>query len=533
MKLGGIVVDLKLGQLKSLALGAFAGSMLVTGAAFAQSVTLTVQDGSVVIAGQLQSYEDGFYVLETTLGTMRIAAARVTCEGEACPQPPEIEGIVIAGSETIGSSLVPLLLTGFAAVNGGAMETENVDGNVVATLLAEDGFGDSMGTYTVSSSTSTTAFEALIQGNADIGMSSRRVTPNEARLIAAAGGGNIIANDQEHVVAVDSLVVVVNQANPISQISIRQLDGIYSGQITNWSQLGGRDEPIIAYTREVGSGTRDVFEDGVFAATGNRPAGGLQVATSNEEMASAVNSQPNAIGFVGFAFVRGAKELNLVGECGLVSRPDAFAAKAEEYPLQRRLYLYNRADNVTDIARTFLDYSISADADRLVAKAGFVDLGVQRIPQDNTNTGRIREVILGTVEPAELPLMRELVVDFIQYDRLSSTFRFASGSSSLEAKALLDLERLVNYLNQATGNIEISFIGFSDSDGSFNANQQLSLGRAQQVASAFQQYAAGRVGPNVRITTKGYGELAPAACNDSLEGKQINRRVEVWLRKLG
>ncbi len=526
-------MDLKLGKLKSLAFGVFAGSLMSAGIAHAAPVTLTVLDGSVVITGDLKSVDDGFYVVETALGTMRIAEQRVTCEGDGCPVAAEPQGILVAGSETIGNGLMPLLLTGYADRAGGAMETENKDSMTIVDLVADEGFGESLGVFTVDSSNSNEAFATLLDRTALIGMSSRRIEPGEARAIAADGGGNMISIEQEHVVAVDSLVVIVNQANPLSQITVAQLDGIYSGSITNWSQLGGRDEPIVAYTHKPGSGNRNVFEAGVFAISGNRASPDLVVANSNEELASIVNSDPNAIGFVGFAYVRGAKELNLVGNCGLVSHPDAFSAKSEEYPLQRRLYLYNRADTVSNEADAFLDYTISEAADRLVAKAGFVDLGVQRIPQDNTNTGRIRDIILDTVDPAELPLMRELVVDLIQYDRLSSTFRFASGSSSLEAKALLDLERLVNYLSQATGDIEVTLVGFTDADGSFTANQQLSLGRAQQVAATFQQYAAGRLGPNVRLTTKGYGELAPSACNDSLEGKRINRRVEVWIRKLG
>ncbi len=526
-------MDLKLGQLKSLAYGVLTGSFISAGAALAAPVTLTVLDGSVIIAGDLQSFEDGFYVIETSLGSMRIAASRVNCEGEGCPAPAAAEGIILSGSEAIGAGLMPLLLTGFSDAEGGAMETEDRDGMLVVDLVADDGFGESMGVFTVDTSDSTQGFEDLLNGTATIAMSSRRIEPAEARLIAANGGGNMIALDQERVVAVDSLVVIVNQSNPLSQITLSQLDGIYSGRITNWSQLGGRDEPIVAYTREAGTGTRDVFEQGIFSATGNRAANNLQVVATNEAMASAVNNDPNGIGFVGFAFVRGAKELNLAGECGIISRPDAFAAKSEEYPLQRRLYLYNRSDNLSDTATAFLNYTISEEADQVVAKAGFVDLGVQRIEQDNTNTGRIRDAILSTQLAEELPLMRELVVDLIQYDRLSPTFRFQSGSSSLEAKALLDLERLVNYLNLTNEQIEIALVGFTDSDGSFAANQQLSVGRAQQVAAAFQQFAAGRLGPNIIITTKGYGELVPAACNETLEGKRINRRVEVWIRKLG
>lgn len=526
-------MDLKLGYLRSVALGALAGGLFLSGAALAAPVTLTVHDGSVVISGDLVSYEDNFYVIETSLGSMRIASSRVSCDGEGCPAPAEAEGVLIAGSDTVGDGLVPLLLTGFAAAAGGIVETEQTDGMEITSLIADEGFGDSMGVYSVSATTSGDAFTKLADGTAQIGMSSRRIRPAEARRLASVGGGNMISAEQEHIIAVDSLVVIVNQANPISQISLAQLDGIYSGRITNWADLGGRDEPIVAYARESGSGTGSVFENGIFAQTGNRRSNAIPIVETNDEMASNVNSDPNAIGFVGYAFVRGAKPLNLAGECGLTARPDAFSAKAEEYPLQRRLYLYNRADTTTDVIQEFLDFTISAGADGVVAKSGFVDLGVLQVPQDNTNTGRIRDLIDNTVDPGEFGLMRELVVDLIQFDRLSTTFRFASGSSQLEAKALLDLQRLVDYLNEIDGNVEVSFVGFTDTDGSFGANQSLSVGRAQQVAQAVQQYAAGRLGQNIQFTARGYGELVPSACNTSLDGKRTNRRVEVWIRNAG
>ncbi|MHA3916430.1 phosphate ABC transporter substrate-binding/OmpA family protein [Halovulum sp. GXIMD14793] len=498
--------------------------------ALAQTVQLKSTDGTISVNGQLQSFEGGFYTIQTVLGTLRIASDNIICEGEACPDLSPSGDVVIAGSATLGSSLMPLLLSGFAGeVNGIAEEVEKTGPVTTTRLVGDSGFGDEIGTFTVSSTSSSDAFRELRDKGTNIGMSSRRIEPQEARSLRDRGAGNMIALDQEHVIAVDSILVVVNHDNPVDTLSMEQIDRIYAGQITNWSQVGGSNQPIVVYGRDEGSGTRSVFEARVFAASGRSTSNAVRVADDNESLAAAVASDANAIGYVGHAFVRGSKPVNIADTCGIVTSANSFAAKTEEYPLQRRLYLYNRADNATETVSNFIDYVQSAKADGVISKSGFINLGVERVTQDTSND-RMRLLIENTTDPFEFGLMRELLVDMFQWDRLSTTFRFASGSSQLDGKALLDLQRLAEYLKTQPDGTEVALVGFTDSDGAFDANRALSIGRAQQVADTIRAQVGGQLS-NVRFSFKGFGELAPTACNTSLDGKRINRRVEVWIRK--
>jgi phosphate transport system substrate-binding protein len=500
--------------------------------AYAQSaVVLTSKDGSVSITGELLAFEDGFFNIRTSLGTMRIDGSRMNCDGDACPKTEIAAGdIVIAGSDTIGVGLMPLLATGYAGSLGGDADIQNGEQEnvVVASLLADSGFGDPIGNFVINSSGSDDAFRALSDGSTQIGMSSRRIRPAEARRIRDSGGGNMIDPSQEHVVAVDSLVVITHPSNPIQNLTLDQLDLIYSGNVTNWAELGGPNAPIVAYGRESGSGAEVTFEERIFSTSGRTRSDVVRVSTSDEAMATAVASDPNAIGYVGYAYQRGTKAMNLTGECGLTAVPDAFSAKTEEYPLQRRLYLYNRSDNMTEITKNFLDFVTSDAADGVIAKSGFIDLSVERKTQTSDDRGRMRNLIEATIDPFEFGLMRDLLVDMFNWDRLSTTFRFASGSSALDAKGEFDLDRLIKYLEEAPEGTRVAFVGFTDSDGAFEANRALSIGRAQQVVQAAEQAAAGRL-RGVQFEAKGYGELSPAACNTTLEGKRINRRVEVWI----
>lgn len=507
-----------------------ASTALAPNVSVAQEVTLTAIDGSINIVGDFVEFQDDYYIIATALGQLRVEAGRVQCSGEACPRADIPSSTILAvGSETVGEGLMPFLIEGFATASGGIVESQSSDGAITTSVLVgDDGFGDPIGTFSVSSTVSADAFSGLRDETVKIGMSSRRVLPAEARQLRNFGAGNLIDVSQEHVVAVDSISVVVHPDNPIDTISLDDLERIYSGSITNWAQIGGPNAPITVFTGESNSGATAVFSERVFERSGRSISPNAIERASSEEMATAVRSDPNAIGFVASAFERGTKPVSLQGTCGLTSSPTAFNAKTEEYPLQRRLYLYNRADNVDATTQAFIDYSKSGAADDLIAKSGLVNLSVSNVPQDLQN-GRMRAVLENAIDPFEFRLAREMLLEMFEWDRLSTTFRFASGSARLDGKGQADLERLIEFLSQQPTGTQVSVVGFTDSDGAFGSNQELSVVRAQQVATEIAN-AGGSALSNIEFVVKGYGELSPSACNDTLEGKRINRRVEIWMR---
>ena len=509
-------------------------SLAMATPSFADSVTLKSADGALTISGELLAFEDGFYRISTSIGDLSISENDVTCEGDACPVPEVGGNIVVVGASSIGSLLIPRLLEGYSASLDAKLSpvpSTSAD-TIVQEIVADGGRGDVLTDVTVKLSDSATAFKALSQPDVQLGLSTRRVLPAEARRVTQSRGGNLIDASQERVIAVDPVIIMVHPSNPVQSVSLEQLDGIYSGRITNWSQLGGRDADIIVYGRDRSSGTGGAFQDKIFANSGNRQASSVIVLDSDEQIARSVMTQASAIGISGVAFATGTKPLDIVDQCGIEVSPNAFNTKAEEYPIQRRLYLYNRADNMTETLSGFLDFASSDAADALIANAGFFNLAVEQ-DQRPYQGGRAFSVIDATHNPDELPLMQELVVDLLSYDRLTTTIRFGSGASTVDAKGFADLERLYDYLNTLDYPVELLFVGFSDADGSFEANRKLSLNRANQVADSAAQFAAGKISNpyGVSFAAKGYGELAPVACNATLEGKRTNRRVEIWIRR--
>ncbi|SFR55267.1 phosphate ABC transporter substrate-binding protein, PhoT family [Yoonia tamlensis] len=517
---------------KHVALGmiTIASGLAFAGMTQAGEVTLSSADGTVNMTGEFIDFQDNAYIISTALGELRVAASRVSCSGDSCPSFGAVEtDITIAGSDVVGSGLMPLLLEGYAgSLDAASTENAGQPGQLVATLTADQGFGDDIVSFLVDSKGSTEGFEILLADESEIAMSSRRIVPDEARSLRDAGAGNMVDPAQEHIIAIDSLVMITNAANPIETLTTEQVRAIYSGEISNWSQVDGPDLPITVVTQSEDSGTRAVFEERIFGEAGAPLASGAVIASSGGEASQLVNETQGAIGVVGYSFQRGANPVNLINECGITMTPDAFSARTEEYALQRRLYLYTREDTISDQSRAFVNYATSNAADSLIGKAGFIGFGVDRREQ-SLDSSRALSLLDPSADAYEAGFMRAMLGQMVDYDRLSTTFRFRTGSAQLDERGRIDRDRLVSYLETQPAGTEVLLVGFTDDVGQFDGNRDLSEQRAAQVLQELIAFAGDRMN-NISFSSVGYGEIAPSGCNADQEGRRINRRVEVWIK---
>jgi len=505
------------------------GATALAGTAAANEISLRSTDGTINLSGKLISFDDQYYLIQTELGDLRVTADKVRCDGSGCPVFQEIlPDVLIGGADTLTEGLMPLLLAGYATREAAEATTEKtqIENEFAATLIGEDGFGDKIGTYLVRSNSSDDAFTGLLDNSIQLGMSSRRILPDEARALKAVGAGNMVAPTQEHIVAVDSLVVVVNPQNPIQEIKTADLAKIYAGEITNWSALGGPDMAIETVTQK-DAGATAVFGSGVFGAE-DATLASAYAAEDNVDAALYVNDNPGAIAYVGFAFKRGQKPLSLVSECGIGTTPDAFSVKTEEYALFRRLYMYSRADLDNTLGSDFVDFATSADASQVITQAGFIDLAIEQVAQ-GPSSSRAERLQTTQADTFEMAINAKMLEMLGTYDRLSSTFRFRTGSSALDPRGELDLERLAHYLKGLPDGTEINFVGFADNVGAFEPNLDLSENRADQIRNALLAIAGDEL-DGITFNATGFGEIAPAACNTNEVGRKINRRVETWVK---
>ena len=396
----------------------------------------------------------------------------------------------------------------------------------MAQFIGDGGFGDERGSYLVTSQTTGRGFADLPTVENAISMASRRIKPKEARALRDAGKGNMVSVDQEHIIAFENLDIIVNPENGINSISIPDLQRVYSGEINNWQKLGGDDRPIVIVHRPEGSGTKSTFLKLVFDKDVPPTPKTALIAQDNNDVAALVNENPGAIGYAGHAFQRGAKPLSLINECGIASTPDAFSAKTEEYTLGRRLYLYNVKDANQD-ARNFISFATSSDADLLIQKSGFIDLGIEK--REQTMEGyRAKALMNADVDAYEGKFIKEMLNEMKHTERLSTTFRFRTGSLRLDELGMFTMARLVEYLKDLPEGTKVTMVGFTDNVGTYDANLKISRDRAEQVIKILNETAGDQVS-HIKFSASGYGQIAPSGCNSSEAGRGINRRVEVWV----
>jgi phosphate transport system substrate-binding protein len=297
--------------------------------------------------------------------------------------------------------------------------------------------------------------------------------------------------------------VIVHPDNPLTTLDRGALHDVFTGKVTDWAQLGGTPGPIAIYARDDKSGTYDTFKHLVLAKD-PLVAGARRLADSNA-LADAVAGDPQAIGFIGLAYIRQARALAIGDRGAAPMLPTSFTITTEGYLLARRLYAYTTPRPRTPLVTELVGFAMSPAGQDVVAQAGFVDLTIGLIDPPPCDA-RCPRRYAGLVRGAQ---------------RLSLDFRFRPGSDVLDSRGARDLDRVVQFLRGQPG-ARLALFGFSDSSGAPAANQQLSQQRAAAVASALETRG---VHPAL---VEGYGAARPVAANSDDAGRERNRRVEIW-----
>jgi phosphate transport system substrate-binding protein len=244
----------------------------------------------------------------------------------------------------------------------------------------------------------------------------------------------------------------------------------------------------------------------------------------------AVASDRLGLGVASFAELGNTQPLALTGRCGFVLRAERRAIKMEDYPLTTPLFLYLPMRRLPEIARDFLIYLRSAPAQIVIRRAGFVDQAAEEVPIADQGD-RLANAIASAGPEVSLPELQRLVGQLDGMRRLTVSFRFRTGSATLDAQSLSNVEALAQAL--ATGRYDgrqLLFVGFSDGQGPAVTNAQIAARRAEAVRDAVLAAAQEADLSRVEIATDAFGEALPMACDESAWGRQVNRRVEVWVR---
>ncbi len=275
-----------------------------------------------------------------------------------------------------------ILLSALIAVGCGGKEKKNADaatetkkevitqkGSDTMVLLAQ-AWAERFGGKTpniqvqVTGGGSGTGISSLINGTTDIANASRPMNDQEREQIKQKFGSGVV----EIAVAKDGVAIYVSEANPLDSISMDNLRKIYSGEVSNWKNVGGNDGKIILYGRENSSGTYTFFKEhvlnkGDFAAS-------TQTLPGTAAVVSAITKDPNGIGYGGEAYTKGVKMLKIIPASGPAVAPTEENIRSGAYPLSRDLYFYLR-QQPSGATKQYIDWVLSDEGQSVVKEVGY------------------------------------------------------------------------------------------------------------------------------------------------------------------
>lgn len=223
-------------------------------------------------------------------------------------------------------------------------------------------------TIQVTGGGSGTGIAALINGTCDLAESSRPMKDAEKAQIKQKRGKDVV----EVPVALDALAVYVHEGNPVAELSLAQLKGIYTGGIKNWKDVGGRDERIILYSRENNSGTYVYFKEHVLENADYYPT--AQTLPGTAAVINAVARDTRGIGYGGIAYGKGIKHLRVKKDANSPAiEPTMENARSGVYPISRFLFWYFAGQPTGDIKK-LADWVMTKDGQAVVENVGYYPL---------------------------------------------------------------------------------------------------------------------------------------------------------------
>lgn len=263
--------------------------------------------------------------------------------------------------------------------SGGEKERENSKGSKQLTIKGSDtvlplsqseaevyGNKNADASLIVTGGGSGTGITALMDGNTDIAMSSRKIKLDERMALE-----NAKKPFKEVIVAHDALGVIVNPGNPVTQLTREQLEAIFTGQINNWKEVGGDDLKIVVYSRETSSGTYEFFKEHVMNNK-NYASEVLNMPATGGIIESVVQTK-GAIGYVGLAYLeKEVRALKVSFDAGKTFiEPSMANAKNLTYPITRPLFYYYLTESEASV-KPFIDFVLSDEGQKIVEKVGYV-----------------------------------------------------------------------------------------------------------------------------------------------------------------
>lgn len=494
------------------------------------SVALVSLDGSVRLEGPLEAITDTDYVINTATGQLSVRKEFVTCEGAACPQTTvQSDSFAVAVPGAGASSLLAAIIGDFASSKDYSL-TQNIgSGENLASLLVGDNKGQEVARIGVTQMDTSSSLKAVLDGQTAFALTRERATPQSVARIVNRRVDDVADYLNEQIVGLDAISFVTNPSNQLDVIGLTDVSSVLTGRTKNWSQLGGADAAIKIHML---AGDESIIEE--LKARVTRGAGmsaDVMMHDSLDALNAAVSADANAFGVLYRSQAEGVKVLNLASACKVFYDNSDFAIQTEEYPLAVRWYQYTAKEAApSGFAGSIGDYIATDFGQQSIASQGLVTQELRILPMQDQGARLLSSVLASEGDRASGRVMREYLQEASNAKRISTSLRFLSGATSLDAKAVGDINRISEIVrSKEYEGYEVLIFGFSDSYGQLDSNLSISKRRAESVMDILLRENSGYLDRG-NVSSYGIGPIAPVSCNDTDAGRQLNRRVEIWIR---
>lgn len=428
------------------------------------------------------------------------------------PQPETAARVILRlhGPEAVSSDLLSGLVEAFLRKEGFAgVETKAGTAPRTRLVRGQRPGANEPEAIEIKSAREQDAFVRLAKGECDFAVALRVPTAEEETRMS--GVVDVNSKACVHVLALDAPAVIVHKGNPVESLTTAQLEAIWKAETDNWAALGGATAPIQVHLLEDNHPQTELFPS--FLREHLVTRGRVHRHASPMALADAVAGTPEAIGIVPMRFIAPAHAVAVKPGADAQSlMPSQFTTATEDYAFARRILLYN-ASSHGPVVSQFLRFIASGEGQDIVGKLGYADQNLRPRRED-----------LPALYKQAKDMPAWIIKGLVGAERLSANFRFATGKSELDVKALADIERVVPRLaEQDMRGKQLLLAGFADSRGGDTINCPLSLERARTVSRELQKLGV----PTAAAI--GLCSALPVAPNTDETGWEKNRRVELWL----
>ena len=495
-----------------------------------KTVILRSGDGTF-FEGQLQEFDGTNYILKTSVGVLTIRGEFVQCEGEACPDTgPVVARFTIASPPDEGEAFIGEALARFTNEKSLNL-TRSIGGEGNTQYLIGDNSGALVADITVVAANDRASIEDLFSNGAAFALTREAFSAETVAEVTGMAVPDVNDFLASRPIALDALVAHINLNNRVTSISITQMGDILSGRITNWAEIGGDDLPISVHAMDPESNLARVVTRDILAPRGLQLNPNSMIHTSLDNLGEAVANDVSAFAVAYRSGAHKTKVPSTRNTCNMFSSANNFSLQTGEYPLTSTWNLYTlRNQDIPGLASALADYLVSDQGQAAAETVGLVGLAIDQQPMSAQGERLLSAMLAEGLNAQGINAYRNYLAEVSTATRLSTTLRFLTGSSTLDARAVADVRRISNLISSgALDEDNLMVIGFSDSVGNFGGNVNLSRNRAGVVKALLLQDNIGRL-QSEDVLAFGFGPVAPVGCNTSVEGKSLNRRVEIWIR---